>query len=224
MKEKMKSAFIFDMDGVLIDSEPIYKIINTAIFKQIGAFQCIEEYDKYIGSSLHEMWTDVKSKCDTIKTIETLNREGLDGKFDYISREGIEPIKNIPEFVIALKSAGFSLAVASGSPLKNIQLILDKINLKNHFDYLAGYECVTKGKPEPDIFLHVAEKLNINPANCVVIEDSAHGIAAAKRAGMFCIAYANPNSGKQNLSSADKVIDDFSTIDCIDLHKQISCR
>jgi HAD superfamily hydrolase (TIGR01509 family) len=93
---------------------------------------------------------------------------------------------------------------------------MDKLGLRKYVKYWLSGEQVLRSKPEPDIFLKVAEVLNVDPADCLVIEDSASGIKAAKRAGMKCIGYRNLNSGNQDLSGADLIVDKIGEINIRD--------
>src|SRR5690606_5174684 len=93
---------------------------------------------------------------------------------------------------------------------KNIDLILQKLDIEKYFDFVVSGEQVVKGKPEPDIFLKVANHYSIHPKDCMVIEDSTNGVLAAKAANMFCVGYYNPSSGNQDLTKADLIIDSFN--------------
>ena len=106
----------------------------------------------------------------------------------------------------------FKLAVASSAKRERIELVLNRFELTSYFDVIvSGYE-VSNSKPHPDIFLKAAEKLKVDPKECIVIEDSANGIRAAKLANMFWIGYNNPISN-QDLSEADIIINDFNDFD-----------
>jgi HAD superfamily hydrolase (TIGR01509 family) len=123
------------------------------------------------------------------------------------------PSIGVVAFLDALKLNGYTLAIASSSLKRNVDLILGKLKLTAYFDFIVSGEQVTKGKPEPDIFLKVAEHYGLHPNECVVIEDSTNGVAAAKAAGMHCLAYFNPTSGEQDLSKADQVFKSFADTD-----------
>lgn len=100
---------------------------------------------------------------------------------------------------------------------KNIDLILKKLDIEKYFDFVVSGEQVVKGKPEPDIFLKVADHYGRQPNDCIVIEDSTNGVLAAKAAKMFCIGYYNPYSGNQDLTKADLIIDNFKDQKLFDL-------
>ena len=99
------------------------------------------------------------------------------------------------------------MAIASSGLMKNINLILSKLNVESYFSHIVSGEMPKKGKPAPDIFLLAASHFNLSPENCLVIEDSRNGTLAAKAAGMTCVGYINEGSGNQDLSYADLVVD-----------------
>jgi HAD superfamily hydrolase (TIGR01509 family) len=123
------------------------------------------------------------------------------------------PTKGVIKLLQRLKKRGIKLAIGSSSHKRLITHVLERLNIKTLFDSIVSAEDITNSKPNPEIFLKSAEKLAVSPAECCVVEDAALGIEAAKRAGMKCIGYRNPNSGDQDLSKADISIDDFSRLE-----------
>jgi HAD superfamily hydrolase (TIGR01509 family) len=105
------------------------------------------------------------------------------------------------------------LAVASSSHKRMIEYVLKKLEIIDFFDSIVGAEDIDRSKPDPEIFLMSAKRLNVKPEECIVVEDSKLGVEAAKKAGMKCLGYFNPSSGKQDLSKADFVADDFCKLD-----------
>jgi HAD superfamily hydrolase (TIGR01509 family) len=105
------------------------------------------------------------------------------------------------------------LAVASSSHRRLVQYVLRKLEITRLFDLIISGEDVAHGKPDPEIFLMSAKRLKVRPAECLVVEDAKLGVEAAKEAGMKCLGYRNPHSGNQDLSKADIVTDDFSSLD-----------
>ncbi len=205
----MKKIVIFDMDGVLLDSEPIYIAMNMKFFKELGAEISLQEYDGFIGVSATKMWTYVKEKAKLAPTVEELKETERELKYKTLKETALTPTAGIVPFLDRLQGAGFTLAIASSGLKKNVHLILAKLGLENYFNLVVTGEDVERGKPEPDIFLKVAGHYGRPVEDCVVIEDSTNGVAAAKAAGMACLAYFNPHSGQQNLSRADHIFDRF---------------
>lgn len=205
----MKKIVIFDMDGVLLDSEPIYIAMNMKFFKQLGAQISLQEYDGFIGVSATKMWSYVKEKAKLVPTVEELKETERELKYKTLKETALTPTDGIVPFLDHLQKAGFTLSIASSGLKKNVHLILSKLGLENYFDLVVTGEDVERGKPEPDIFLKVAAHYGRPPGDCAVIEDSANGVQAAKAAGMACLAYFNPHSGKQDLSKADFIFGRF---------------
>jgi len=204
------SPVIFDMDGVLLDSEPLYRAANLRFFGELGAAVTHEEYDSFIGIAATTMWTRIKEKALIAHDIETLKAMERELKYRMLLEERLQPTVGVLPFLQFLKDRGHPLAVASSGQRKNIELILEKTELASFFDYVVSGEQVPRGKPEPDIFLHVARHFGAEPSACFVVEDSRNGVLAARAAGMYCIGYLNPGSGRQDLSAAHLQIRSFS--------------
>lgn len=206
----MKKLVIFDMDGVLLDSEKLYMDMNQLFFKQLGASISIEEHQTFVGISATTMWTYIKDKFNLNETVEQLKELEKELKYETLKAAQLVPTAGVVEFLEELKKKEYTITIASSSLKKNIDLILSKLSLENYFDLIVSGEQVVKGKPDPDIFLKVAQHYQRLPQECIVIEDSTNGVSAAKAAGMTCIGFYNPGSGKQDLSSADHIMDNFN--------------
>ncbi|WP_237690764.1 HAD family hydrolase [Paenibacillus caui] len=197
-------AVIFDMDGVLVDSEPIYFEIERNSFAHFGASVTEEEHHTYVGVTLESMWRQVLDKHrlpDSLEETLVYHKENVMKSMSI--HEGLVAIAGLKRWLDWLLEKGIPVAVASSSPRALIELIMEKTGLARYFDIRITGEEVSQGKPAPDIFLYAAEQLGIAPAHCVVIEDSRNGVQAAKSAGMRCIGFHNPGSGRQDLSRAD---------------------
>jgi len=212
-------AFIFDMDGVIIDSEPIHFEIDTKTMKHFGVEISNKELEKYVGMTNPEMWKLIKDDYNITESINEIINYQLGNKIKILRESNIEPIEGIKELIFQLKNENISIAVASSSPRKFIQEVLIKFNLIDCFQYIVSGEEVAKGKPAPDIYIEAAKQLGVNTEHCIVIEDSRNGVLAAKNAGMKCIGYRNINSGNQNLSQADIVIKSIKEVDVTLLKK-----
>ncbi|MBN2858936.1 MAG: HAD family phosphatase [Sphaerochaetaceae bacterium] len=207
----MIDTVIFDMDGVLIDSEPIHWQVNQDYFASIGAPILDDEYsDRFVGLPLDKMLEHIKETRGIDRSIEEMFTESMANHLEAFSNADLVAVPGIPELIRALKKKGFNLAVGSSSASQLIDIILSKIGLKEYFDItVSGFE-VDHGKPAPDIFLEVASRFKVNPEHCLVIEDSALGIKAAKSANMKVVGVRNNTSGNQNLSQADLLVHGFS--------------
>ena len=206
-------AVIFDMDGVLVNSEPFYVEVEQKKFRQLGLMVSEEEHQTYQGTATDRMWQLIKERHGVSQPVEELVEMTNKLVTPYFqSLEKINPMPGVEKLIKKLKETGTPLALASSSYPDVIKIILQKAGLSNYFEVVVDSQMAGSSKPEPDIFLLAAKKLKVEPENCLVIEDSKNGIAAAKAAGMFCVAYAGPGSELQDQRQADFVISDFSEL------------
>jgi len=208
----MLKAVIFDMDGVIVNSEPYHKEVEKEIFDTLKISPSIEDSHFFIGISAEKMCKFLIDKFKLDITVEKLIE--LDNKIrvDYMSKQDIQPMPGVISLIKEIKQNNIQLALASSSSHDLINVFTEKLNIKNYFDVIvSGYD-VKHGKPDPDIFILTAEKLKINRDECIVIEDSANGVKAAKNAKMICLGYKNKDAFSQNLSIADYIIEDFNNI------------
>ena len=203
-------AVIFDMDGVILDSEPIYYQIETKFFRNLGISISDEEYHTFVGLSMIEMWRRIKNNHNLKEVIGALVKSNNKVVFQYFSNsENLQPTPFLEQFIQNLLEKNIKLAVASSSSKKLIKVILEKLMLKKYFEICVSGNEVKNGKPAPDVFLHTANLMKVIPKECLVIEDSTNGVKAAKSAGMKCVGFQNFNSGNQDLSDADMIISSF---------------
>ncbi|ASS65407.1 MULTISPECIES: HAD family hydrolase [unclassified Paenibacillus] len=206
-QESPIQAVLFDMDGVLVDSEPIYFEIERSSFVHFGASVDDEEHHGYVGITLETMWRRVLDKHRINASLEEVLSHHKEKVLTTLARpDRLEAMPDVERLLGFLQERQVPLAVASSSPRALIEIIMERTGLGKYFDVKVSGEEVDRGKPAPDIFLHAASLLNAEPASCLVIEDSRNGVQAAKSAGMRCIGYRNPGSGNQDLAMADVVI------------------
>lgn len=208
----MLKAVIFDMDGVIIDSEPLHFKVDKKLLSKCGLEVDNEFLSQYVGVSNPEMLLDIKDKYDIKYSLEELLSEKLKLVIEALDEDDLDAICGIRQLIDDLKAHGIVLAIASSSPIEFIEAVIEKTNLQHHFNVVISGEWVKKGKPAPDIFLKAARRLGVKPEECVVIEDAEMGVEAAVSAGMKCVGYVNPNSGSQNLSKACVIMDDMQKI------------
>lgn len=209
----MIKCVIFDMDGVLINTEPLHFEIWKKVFAEHGLLVDYEHYKGCIGSTYDFLLNLIYEKYG----VDFRGDPSLVTRFkeikDEVSRKGDIPgIPGVQEAVKALHEKGYRLAVASSSPQKYIDLYIKNLGIDAYFDLLFSAERVPNPKPAPDVFLTVAQRLGVDPADCMVIEDSRNGSVAAKAAGMACMGFANPDSGNQDLSAADRIFYSFEEL------------
>jgi beta-phosphoglucomutase family hydrolase len=208
----MIKAFIFDMDGVIIDSEPMHFETEKMVMREFGIEIQDDELSSYVGVAGLKMWADLIDKYQLNAAPDMLVKKKSQYSKIYFGNESFSTINGIDDLLGDLKRKGIYIGLASSSAREFIELILNKLNIFHYFDVIVSGEEVGKSKPEPEIFLKAASHLNVSPQYCMVLEDSSNGVKAAKSAGMKCIAFRNPNSGNQDLSLADIVVDSISDI------------
>ena len=209
----MVKAVIFDMDGVIVDSEPIYFQSDRMTINHYDKVISDEELNNYVGISNQVMWTELRDKHKLIASVEELLEKQLFYKKHLIANIKFEPIDGIRQLLDEIKGNGIRIGLASSSSKDFINFILNNIGLMEYFEVIVSGEDVKRGKPSPDIFQKAAGLLEVDPLDCLVIEDSGHGVKAAKLAQMKCIGFNNPNSGKQDLSLADAIVNSIAEID-----------
>jgi HAD superfamily hydrolase (TIGR01509 family) len=213
----MLKAVIFDLDGVLIDSEPLHAMADNKLLDESGINVPENYFDRFVGWTNKAMWEQIKKEFPLNTGYEELTERQMVLKLSLLEEMNYEPVRGITELLEALKMNHIPMAIASSSPRQFIEAVIEKIGIGHYLTSWISGEEVEHSKPEPDIFLRAAELLNVHPDVCVVIEDSASGTIAAKRAGMKCIGYRNPNSGQQDLSKADLIIDVIDKKDILPL-------
>jgi len=205
-------AVIFDMDGVIIDSEPLHALADNQILNDSGITTPEGYFDRFAGWTNQSMWEEIMKDYELPLSLERISELQLPLKINLLQEGDYKPIKGIIELMEEIKDLGLPMAIASSSPVQFIEAVLEKLSLRKYVKYWLSGEEVINSKPAPDIFLRVAEVLMVDPAECLVIEDSSSGVTAAKRAGMLCIGYQNINSGNQDLSAADLIVDNIQKI------------
>ncbi len=200
-------AVIFDLDGVLIDTEPLHALADTRILNEAGIHPPAGYFDRFVGWTNRAMWDQIKKEYPLTSCYEELTERQLALKLALLDETDYEPVSGIPGLLESVKSMHIPMAIASSSPVQFIEAVIEKLRIGEYFSFRISGDEVEHSKPEPDIFLKAAGLLGIDPADCLVIEDSESGTIAAKKAGMRCIGYRNENSGQQDLSGADLVID-----------------
>lgn len=208
----MLKAVIFDMDGVLIDSEPLHFETDVNVLKEFNVDFKWDEYKDYIGSTKVKIWENIKEKHKLSPSLEELIRLSDIEKARIINESGYREIKGVVRLVNNIYDQGYKLAIASQSPYDYIVQAMTAIKLKPLFSSIVSGLQLENPKPAPDIYYKTAQNLGVKAGECIVIEDTARGVESAKLAGMICVGFVNPNSGDQDLSRADCLVHSFKDI------------
>lgn len=197
---------IFDMDGVLLDSEPMHQEIIYEVFQLKGI-----PFDKaYIqtltGMSAFPMWEKVKRDAQRSESVEELIKFHRDYFFKRLPEVKVPLVPHVKDVLEKFKNEGKHLSLASSSGRKLIDIFTQQTNIAHYFEVIMSGDDVQYSKPNPEIFLKVAQWYGLPATQFTVIEDSTNGVKAAKSAGMQCVGFQNSLSGGQDLSQADLLI------------------
>jgi len=211
----MNTGVIFDMDGVIIDSQPIHYQGDMLTLEYCNTHISLKELQKYAGTSDESRFKRLKEKYKLKPSVKELTAYRENIMLELIETSNLEAISGIKNLLSDVKEKSMKLALASSSTRKFIDAVLCKLAIKELFDTVVSGENISKSKPAPDIFLKAAELISCDSKACVVIEDSANGVNAAVNANMKCIGYMNKNSGNQDITASTVIIDDFSQINAL---------
>jgi len=205
------TAIIFDMDGVVVDSEPLHIRAEKKSFVPYGIHLTDRDLQGYMGRSSRIFLQDMIKKYNLNTTIHEMYPEHKRHLLQ-LYREEITPIPGVLSLMNILKKEGLDMALASSSDRDLIDVVVEKLHLSEFLKTSVSGEEVKRTKPSPDIFLETARRLHCAPHTCVVIEDSAAGIEAALSAGMASVGFRSPHSLNQDLKEAHLVVDDLQKI------------
>ncbi len=205
----MQKAVIFDMDGVIIDSERLWKQAEKEVFSSLGVNVTDESSEitkSMTTSDVTKFWFG-KFPWQN-KSLDVVEQRVISRVIQLIDTEDCL-INGVKEFVERLKTKNYKIGLATNSPNSIIPVVLQKLDALHLFDIISSAEFEVNGKPDPAIYLTTAAKLNVDVSNCMAIEDSYSGMLAAKKAGMKVIAFTNGNT-EMNFDIADFNIDRFA--------------
>lgn len=215
----MPKAVIFDMDGVLVDSEPMHAHANVLALREFGLDMPYEYYLSFAGTTKYDMMSIIIKEYSLCTTPEILVKAADRQNDIIIAKNGYTEISGACEAVNSLHNAGIRLAVASSSPYRDIKSVLNYFHIADCFQViLSGSDENINPKPASDIYKKALTLLDTKAEDAAAIEDTTVGIQAACGAGIRCIGYCNPNSGTQDYSRACLCIDSFSGLEDIILH------
>lgn len=214
-------AVIFDMDGTMLDNNPYHLKAWQAFCKKYGITLTEEEYKNQLsGRSSSDTMQFLFQKPLSEAEISLLRNE-KEQLYRRLVQPHIRPIKGLPALLASLQAEGIKMAIASSATPVNLRFALGKLQLEPYFTAIVDSTMVSKGKPDPEIFLMAAKKLQISPHRCIVFEDSITGIRGAKAAGMKVIAITTAHIPEE-LKEADGVIEDYTRVSVGGLQKKIA--
>jgi len=209
----MIKAVLFDMDGVVVNTEPIGYRANQELYKSLNINVPDDVYGTFIGNS-DKM---IVQKLKDLYPIDLSHEELLDEKYKYYfnafdTAEDLAMLPGVKDLIIDLHENGMRLILASSASKRKIEKVFTRFGLHHYFDHAISGEDFEESKPNPAIFLEAVAKSGFAKEECIVIEDSTNGIKAAKAAGIYCIGYNSGHTMWQDTSLADKIITDFSQV------------
>jgi HAD superfamily hydrolase (TIGR01509 family) len=198
---------VFDLDGVMVDSEPVHERATAEYLDGLGATVDQELFDDMMGRRVRDLTDAIAERLGLPPERVFCDREAI---FWRLLDEGIEPMPGLHAAVDRLAGAGLPLAVASSGTRAYVDHVLERLEVRAAFDAVVSGEDVHRAKPDPEIYLLAAERLHADPGDCVAIEDTTHGIAAARGAGMRAVAVTHPLNATLDLTAADAVVTDLA--------------
>jgi mannitol-1-/sugar-/sorbitol-6-/2-deoxyglucose-6-phosphatase len=213
------NTVIFDMDGLLIDSEPLWNEAADEIFKQYGISISNDEYATTTGMRIKEFvlyWFRVNSI--PAENAALAEQKIIDLVIEKVKTKG-RPMQGLQHIFNFFINRQYKIGLASSSPLSLIDVVIDKLGIRNYLHAICSAAHLPYGKPHPQVYLDCAAALNSNPYECICFEDSFNGLIAAKAAGMKCIVIpAQHDSSKPKFSAADLKISSLQNFNDLLLH------
>lgn len=206
-------AVIFDMDGVLIDSEPLWKIAMEEVFHAVGCNLTKKDFQKTVGLRIDEVCEYWFQETGWEKyTPKEVEQKIVNRMVDLIQLNG-EPLPGVIETIEFLKDRKVKIGLGTSSYDVLIKTVLGALNVQASFDFVHSAEHEVYGKPHPAVYLTVAERLKVNPMRCLVIEDSLNGIISAKAAKMKVVCIPEKtHTPEPKLNLADFMFDDMTLL------------
>jgi len=210
----MIRCVVFDMDGVVVNTEPLSHAAGSELYKSLGITVPDEVYSTFVGNSDKMIVAKLKDLYD----IKLTHEELLEEKYKYFfsafgNATDLDLMPGVRILIQELHSKGIKLILASSSSKRKIEAVFTRFGLHDFFDAKVSGEDFEESKPNPAIFNEAVRMSGFSKEECLVIEDSTNGIKAAKAAGLYCIAYESGYGLPQDTSEADKVITDFAELD-----------
>lgn len=208
----MIKGVIFDMDGVLVDSEPLYHEFEYNFFRKLGADITREYLAKYVGTSMTKTIEGICTEYNLkVSSKDDIFKEFSDNaKSIYTTNPGLKLFDGVMDWLNFFSRKNIPMIVASSTYKEKVEICLKRFKIYEYFiDYIGGDEVINP-KPDAEIFSKACSMLKLKPHDCLVIEDSENGIKAAKAAGCYTIGFLNNGENRQNLNQADMTVNSFA--------------
>ena len=210
MTASSNRAVIWDMDGVIADTAAYHRQAWQETFHERGINFTEDDFKYSFGRRNDSIIPHILGEGTSPEEIALISDQ-KEVSFRRLIGQNIKPLPGVMRLIKSLAEAKLKLALASSTPIENIELLNKSLSISHYFQSIVADKDVSEGKPSPQVFLLAAQKLGIEPKNCIVIEDAVAGVTAAKRAGMCCIAVTTTHP-RDSLKEADLIIDTLESI------------
>jgi beta-phosphoglucomutase len=203
---------IFDVDGVMVDSYrahfETWQLLATRVNRTISEQQFAARFGRTSRAIMTELWPELELTDAAIQSLD--DRKEADYR-EFVS-QNFPAMPGVHDLIHALHAAGIRLAVGSSGPPENVSLALERLGAARLFQAVVTGKDVHRGKPDPEVFLIAARRLDIDPSRCVILEDSPAGLSAARSAGMRSIGVCSSGHTHEQLAGADMIVDELSEV------------
>ncbi len=219
----MLKAVLFDMDGVIVDTEPLHYKAYQKMFAKVGIEVSSEMYEGFTGQSTYGI---CKQLC-THFNLELEPQELVQIKRNYFTKlffddDDLKLLDGVEKLINNYFDHGLTLVVASSASIFTINNVMKRFKLDRFFSNKLSGADLKASKPHPEIFINAAKAANALANECFVIEDSTNGVRAAHKAGIYCVAYKSEHSKNQDYTLADMLISDYKEITFESMHKKFN--
>lgn len=212
----MFKAVIFDMDGTIIDSEPIYEEVSEEVFEKYGFELTQADHDRHMGANLKDIWSDILDRYQVKEEyahyeLEDFLEDHIHSSYQGLAdKEDLELIPGVEEWFKFFKDHGYKMIIASSSYEPIIKHVYERFGLDKYMEGYIGANSIENGKPDPEIFIKAAAELGVEPEQTLIIEDSENGVEGAHAAGAKVVGFNRAQDQSQDLSKADLIIKEFN--------------